>query len=328
MYGGLNNINGTTCAINTLIQIITHSKRLYDALHSSYTYDANNQEASKLVWHLTFITYALANSNSVTPGGLVSLLYDIFPDNFVRGEQMDIYELWVLIANRITDEIGVNKTCNITHPNNINSDISSKVQENINKINNGKYSAWLENIQSIQLGVLKCLNPSCGDTPWNAEVFNSFEVDIPLNSDPQNPIVIDQLLLKNHVIEEFLEWKCDKCNSKGGIKQSQIYTLPHVLMIMIKRFRMTTNGTFQKINTPINISNNINFQLNGISTNYNLIGIGNHYGVYGGGHYTAHVLENNNWICFDDIHRSVIDISKHNIFVNNNSAYILCYELV
>jgi ubiquitin C-terminal hydrolase len=97
---------------------------------------------------------------------------------------------------------------------------------------------------------------------------------------------------------------------------------------MVKRFRMSSNGSFKKINTPINISQQINIGINGVTSKYNLVGIGNHYGVYGGGHYTAHVLENNNWMCCDDIHRSVIDISQDNIFVNNTSAYIVCYELV
>jgi len=332
MYGGLTNINCSTCALNTLIQIIAHSPKLYDSLHKSFDYSQNNEEPQKIAWHMCFITRALAESHSVTPGGLVTLLYKLFPDNFRRGEQMDIHELWILLADKITDEVGTNKKPKITHPQNINTDISTKVTENLTKINHGKVSAWLNSIQCIQLGVLKCNNPACGDTPWNMEVYNSIEVDIPHKKSGQNgqnePIILDHLLQQNHLIENMYEWKCEKCNNIGGIKQTQMYALPCILMIMVKRFRMSSNGSFKKINTPINISQQINIGINGVTSKYNLVGIGNHYGVYGGGHYTAHVLENNNWMCCDDIHRSVIDISQDNIFVNNTSAYIVCYELV
>jgi ubiquitin C-terminal hydrolase len=90
---------------------------------------------------------------------------------------------------------------------------------------------------------------------------------------------------------------------------------------------MTENYQFKKINTPVNISSHIQIELNGNPANYKLIGIGNHYGIYGGGHYNAHVLEDNKWICFDDLNRSIINLETNNIFVNNKNAYMVCYEL-
>jgi len=329
MYGGLTNIGGTTCALNTLLQLITHSNRLYNSLIQSFAYDKQSETNEKIVWNITFIAEALRNGHSVTPGGLVTLIYQLFPNNFHNGEQMDIYELWMLIADKISEEVAVPKREKIIHPNNIDIHIYNKVKDDVYKMNNGKSSVWLKSIQSIQLGVLKCMNESCGDTPWNVELFNSFQVDIPFNnSNKEESIILDELLLKNHSIEQLLEWKCDKCKNIGGIKQSQIYTLPEVLMIIIKRFRITETGQFKKINTPINISTQIKIELNGVAYNYKLIGIGNHYGVYGGGHYNAHVLEDSNWICFDDLDHYIIDLETNNIFINNKSAYMVCYEQI
>ena len=328
MYGGISNIGGTTCALNTLIQLITHSKHLYNAMINSFIYDNTSVNDKRIIWHLTYICNALINSHSITPGGLVTLIYELFPDNFHRGEQMDIYELWLLLADKITDEVGTNKTYELLHPKNINSEIYDKVNANMKIINKSKYSPWLEDIQSIQLGVLKCMNNTCGDTPWNVEVYNSLEIDIPSKYTNSNPLVLDQLLLKNYLIEKLPEWKCDKCNNKGGIKQTQIYSLPKILMIVIKRFRMTEEGQLKKINTPLNITTSIKIDLNNTTFHYNLIGIANHYGPYGGGHYNAHVLENSKWICFDDLDHYEIDLDTHNIFIDNKNAYMVCYELV
>jgi ubiquitin C-terminal hydrolase len=328
MFGGITNIGGTTCALNTLIQLIVHANKLYDGLLTSFVYDRNSENKKSLVWNITFVCDALKNGHSINPGGLVRLIYELFPDYFHPGEQMDIYELWMLISNKIADEVAVNKKEKLIHPKNIDPFIYNKVKEDVRKMNNGKSSPWLKNIQSIQLGVLKCLNQQCGDTPWNVELFNSFQVDIPLKNDVDNPIVLDKLLLNNHTIEKLPEWKCDKCSHVGGIKQSQVYTLPQVLMITIKRFRITEVGQFKKINTPVNISTHITIELNGVPTNYKLVGIGNHYGVYGGGHYNAFVLEENMWICFDDNMRNVINLDQNNIFLQNKTAYMVCYELV
>ena len=327
MYGGISNIGGTTCALNTLIQLLTHSKHLYNAMITSFKYDNTSINDKRIIWHLTFICDALIKSHSITPGGLITLIYELFPDNFHRGEQMDIYELWLLLADKITHEVGNNIKQEILHPTNINPDICNKVNTNMEIINKSKYSPWLTHIQSIQLGVLKCMNNACGDTPWNVEVYNSLEIDIPSKYTNSNPLILDQLLLKNYIIEQLPEWKCDKCNNKGGIKQTQIYSLPKILMIVIKRFRMTEEGEFKKINTPLNISTSIKIELNNITSNYNLIGIANHYGVYGGGHYNAHVLEDSKWICFDDLDHYEIDLDTQNIFVNNKTAYMVCYEL-
>ena len=327
MFGGLANIGGTTCALNTLVQIIAHSNHLFNALCESFKYNKECEEKT-LVWNITYISEALRNSFSVTPGGLVRLLYELFPNDFHPGEQMDIYELWTLMATKISEEVPMQQEEIINHPANITREVSTKVSESISKINNGTSSVWLTTIQSIQLGILKCLNTQCGATPYNVEVYTSFEVDIPFVNDTHTAYDLDKLLLKNHMMETMDMWKCDKCSHVGGMKQSQLYTVPRVLVVVLKRFQMTTSGTFSKINTPINISKNINITLNDVSTNYNLIGIANHYGVYGGGHYTAHVLETNTWVCFDDANRSIINTETHNIFSNNRDAYMLFYETI
>lgn len=326
MFGGLVNIGGTTCALNTLMQLIAHSNKLFNSLGDSFEYDSTNQ-MNTLVWNITYVSEALRNANSVTPGGLVSLIYELFPDNFQSGEQMDIHELWMLLSSKIIDEVGVHKKQKLRKLSNRNIDIYTKVLHDINKINEGKVSPWLLNIQSIQLSILKCENDTCGATPWNVEVYNSFEVDIP-NEMIDTLVKIDQLLLNNHTIENLPEWKCDTCKHVGGIKQSQIYTLPIILIIVIKRFKISERGVFSKINTQISISEQLSITLNDVTTKYNLIGLGNHYGVYGGGHYTAHVLENSEWICYDDINRSIIDTKKNNIFQANRDAYMVWYETV
>ena len=69
---------------------------------------------------------------------------------------------------------------------------------------------------------------------------------------------------------------------------------------------------------------NLNKYVDGYINNeftYNLYAIANHFGNVDGGHYTALIKINNNWIHFDDKHTNIID--EKNIITK--FAYCLFY---
>ena len=126
---------------------------------------------------------------------------------------------------------------------------------------------------------------------------------------------------------------CERCKNKfKSTKKLEIYNIPKILIIQIKRFNNNS-----KINTKVNFplynldlskyvlsfekikTNNINFE-----AKYDLFAVANHYGSLIFGHYTAYCKNslNNKWYEFND---SVIKEIKEDDIVTPN-AYVLFYK--
>ena len=128
------------------------------------------------------------------------------------------------------------------------------------------------------------------------------------------------------------EWYCSQCKEhRQGYKQIEIYRLPRILILQLKRFKNPGYYFNTKIDTfiefPLN-NLNMNKYLVGpknteMSYKYDLIGINQHYGMSIGGHYVAICKNGENWYEFDD--ESVNEIEPNNFM--NNKAYLLFYEL-
>lgn len=323
---GLHNL-GLTCAANALIQIIAHNSTLRTILLKT---TAAVREDS-LTGQLKDVVMKLhdGNVNNVVPVGFITKLYQTF--TFISPhEQMDICELWMLVSSKIADETGT-ATGTATDKKKANS-VHAIVDAAVARYNNDMCSEWLSAIQGIQLSVVKC--EGCQDTPWNTEVVTTYELDIPAEKEKEKEkeITVSDMLLDRYSIERLKDWTCEKCKaSSGALKQNKIYSLPAVLIIVIKRFCMSKNGHFFKKHSSINVQDNLVFEIDGQKqkNEYKLTGIGNHYGSYNGGHYNAHVLKSDgSWMCHDD--SVVTEMSKNNasFLLNNQSAYLLCYERV
>ncbi|KAA0187369.1 Ubiquitin carboxyl-terminal hydrolase 15 [Fasciolopsis buskii] len=138
------------------------------------------------------------------------------------------------------------------------------------------------------------------------------------------------------VIEEKLGtrdlWYCSRCkDEKQAIKKFDLWSLPEVLVIQLKRFRSTLRWR-DKIDTLVN------FPVRGLDLTawvvsktddrffYDLIAVSNHMGHLGGGHYTAFALNHptGRWYLFDDTSTREVDESR----VVTESAYVLVYRRV
>lgn len=149
--------------------------------------------------------------------------------------------------------------------------------------------------------------------------------------------------------QEFLKgdnaWYCRMC--KGHVtakKELQLWTLPKVLIIGLKRFATRGGGEFtQGALYRSKIDDFVDFPINGLdltefcesssgerkeSLVYDLFGVCNHFGRMGFGHYTSYVREwtvngqlSSKWYkCDDD---SVSACSEND--VKSKAAYILFY---
>lgn len=295
--GGLENI-GLTCGINALVQCIAHCRGLVDVLNKKH----GNPES--LSSELNEVVQLLTNGKSVRPNGLVHKLYSTFKDHLHPCEQHDISELWMLIADKVSDELGTK--CSSMNRN-----------TDIHKQNNGKTSKWQEAVQGLTMNVIVCRR--CNHEHVNPETFIALSLDIPSNN-----AKMTDMLVRYISIERLSDYTCDNCKSHDCQKQLYIRVLPRILVVSLKRFKVVSqdnNIHFEKIKTPVGIIDKLSID-NHI---YRLCATGNHHGSYHGGHYTASCrLRNGEWVEYDDADRRQI----HFPFSSNTSAYILFYEEV
>lgn len=300
---GINNL-GSTCAINSLIQMICRCDKLRNIILNSNTPEGTFTAELKEVIDLMY------NQNkSLNPVKFINNFYITFKGIFNRFEQIDINELWLYFFDKINSEI--------SRPYINNSD---SVNELINKtFNENKTSDLLELVQGSFINIIKCNN--CHHQTHTFEPFININVDI----DEKNITVAD--LIMNTIKDEFRnkdEWICDKCNGNHSYyKLKRIYKLPSILFITINRFI----DIYNKNNKEIYINEELNFNKGTIlSVNedniYKLKSIGLHYGNLMGGHYMAVCKIEDKYYIYNDEQIVVQD----NYELKSNYAYLIIYE--
>jgi len=107
---GIENL-GSTCAINSLIQVITRNDILRNIiLHSDFPDNTIGEQLKEII-DLMYV-----KNNSIIPRKFLNTLYNIFKDIFYQGEQIDIGELWTFLADKIADDIVIKDS---QDPNNL-----------------------------------------------------------------------------------------------------------------------------------------------------------------------------------------------------------------
>ena len=344
---GIENL-GSTCAINSLIQIISRNDILRNII---LTNDFANDTISGQLKEIIDLMYV--RNNSIIPRKFLNTLYSVFKDIFYPGEQIDIGELWTFLTDKVTEEItDMELDCPVSQDasledcltegvvyksdadfNNaiVNCKLLKKKYEYYYKKFNKKTSIWQKNTQGFYLNTTRCLH--CNLTFYNFEPFTSLNIDIP--EDMPNPRISDLISasLKEEVIRdgEVINdgWFCSKCNKNTSYKKStKLWKLPDVLVIIIKRFI----NIRLKNNAPLTINEYLNFAKGSILTNtkdtiYTFSSVALHFGSLNGGHYSAVCNTPDGSILYDD--RNVAKIDEGHIagFMDKNTnAYMLVFN--
>jgi ubiquitin C-terminal hydrolase len=96
---GIENL-GSTCAINSLIQIISRNDILRNImLNNEFANDTISGQLKEII-DLMYV-----RNNSIIPRKFLNTLYSVFQGIFYHGEQIDIGELWTFLSDKITEEI-------------------------------------------------------------------------------------------------------------------------------------------------------------------------------------------------------------------------------
>lgn len=341
---GLANL-GATCAVNSLIQIITREQTLRNYILSDIFKNISNES---LLSNLREIIDLMYNKNvSLTPNKFIDNLYKHLTV-FEKGEQIDISELWIFLFDKIQEEINTYDKCykklsiidytneidisdgiiynNKNEFNNIlkGDRIRNKYEYIMRKFNNNKLSEWTEMLQGFYLNIIKC--KECNNSLYNFEPFTSIQLDIT----DVNPSITS--MIKNFLKEETRcdGWKCNKCNKNTEYtKTIKIWKLPNILFFVIKRFKDINI----KNNSSIFINKKLCFKSGSVlenitlDKNYSISSLGLHYGILNGGHYCSLCKTENNIILYDDLNIKEIseDIFEKNLSTNRD-AYMIVYS--
>jgi ubiquitin C-terminal hydrolase len=328
---------GSTCAINSLIQIITRNDILRNIILNN---DFEENTISSQLKEIIDLMYV--KNNSIIPGKFLNTFFNIFKDIFHFGEQIDIGELWTFLSDKISEEIVATPykndgklledclTQGIVYNNDIdfnnaflNCKLLRKKYDYYYSKFNKKTSIWQKNTQGFYLNTTRCLN--CNLTFYNFEPFTSLNIDIP--SDISSPKISE--IISKSLKEEIIhgDWVCSKCNKNTSYKKcTKLWKLPDVLVIIIKRFI----NIHLKNNNPISINDYLNFNKGSILLKkkdviYTFSSTGLHFGSLNGGHYAAICNTNDANILYDDMNVSNADTNKINFKDNNVNAYMVVY---
>lgn len=301
---GINNL-GSTCAINSLIQMICRCKKLCDIILTA------NVSEGTFTYELKEVIDLIVNQNkSVNPMKFINFFYTTFNGIFNRYEQIDINELWFYVYEKINEETSIQENEN----NNNEYDITMAIY------NNHKKSNIMNLVQGAFINAIQCSN--CKYNSHLYEPFITFALDI-----QENKSIADLISITlNDEIREQDEWICDNCkNNHNYLKIKRIKKLPEILIISLNRFK----DIYNKNNTDVFVNDKLVFNADGNIYNYELQSMGLHFGNLLGGHYMAVCnINNESFNVYNDDSVKVInkdDFIKNNLL--NNSVYLIIYQL-
>jgi ubiquitin carboxyl-terminal hydrolase 4/11/15 len=151
------------------------------------------------------------------------------------------------------------------------------------------------------------------------------------NSEPCNIEDCFRLFEETEILDKDNMWYCSKCKEfVCARKTMQIYKLPPVLIICLKRFKSQNKLYMKKINSLVHYPvtqlpvGTFAIREDDKAAKYNLFGVSNHMGGMGGGHYTAHCLDERTgkWVEYDDSHIRLMDKPRE----PDSESYILFYQ--
>lgn len=254
-------------------------------------------------------------------------------DYICNGQQNDSNEFILILLDYLNDSVSKGKICLLDDKSilsyntkklnsiDINLRIKIQMQQYYYKTYSKEYSYFHENLNTLVLNIIKCIE--CGFKQTSINPTSNICCSIPISDKKMN--IYD--CLDNYFMDETIEYTCDKCGKKNdNIMTKKIIDNKEYIIITLKKFDYNTDlkiltKKHDNIRYPLLLNIN-NYSLID-SANYELVSIINHVGMLNYGHYYADISCNNNWFRCND--ENVCEQKITNV-INNNNAYILIYK--
>jgi len=333
---GLKNL-GNTCFLNSSLQCLSATIPLTDYfLGYDYRSEINKNnflgtggklvtayaELAKQMW--------LGNKSVVEPVDFKKQLQTFAPQ-FMGYHQHDAQELLAFLLDGIHEDLNrvkerpyvEDRDCDGTN------DENDAVENWKNYLRRNK-SLIVDMFQGQLRNTCKCLK--CGHVNIRFEPF--MYLSLPITNKCKSVDDCMDLYLKEEDLTGADQYYCEKCKEHvDGTKKQDIWMLPPVLIVHLKRFKYNDYGKVGSKNdasikypvTEWDLKSRVK-SARGVYPKYDLYAVSNHMGSLGGGHYTAHTLNrfDDNWYEFNDSTYRSVDASIHKRLFK--SSYVLFYN--
>jgi ubiquitin C-terminal hydrolase len=328
---GLANL-GNTCYVNSCLQLLSHTYEFNDFLSNNggeYKSRLNHKVDSVLLHEWDKLRIMMWNENCIiSPGGFVSAMQKISRiknmDLFSGFQQNDVAEFLMFLMDCFHTALSREVEMKVRGVARNETDCAAKeCYEMMSDMYKKQYSEVLNIFYGVQVSVIESLSKNeVATLSRKPEPFCILNLSFPPScNDPTNQFRAVSLFdcMAHHCAPEVLSGENAWFNETTGKKQDvqkrlSFWSLPNVLIIVMKRFEMTARGHMRKIQVPVDVPcARADFSKYVIGYNkesyvYELFGVCNHHGGSPmGGHYTATIKNaNGKWYgCNDTIVREV-----------------------
>lgn len=210
------------------------------------------------------------------------------------------------------------------------------------------WSQYLERNQSIivdlfqgqLMNTMKCQNEQpdgtigCGHVNVKFDPFMYLSLPISNNCNSLDDCL--ELFCEEEKLTGKESWYCPKCKSHvNASKKIELFMVPPILIIHLKRFKFGEGGKRSKIKQSIQYPlsdwdlSKMKKSESGIYPLYDLYAVSHHEGNFGSGHYTAHAKNrfDGEWYSFNDSICHATDATSAQLG-HGPSAYCLFYNRV
>lgn len=330
---------GNNCFMNSALQCLFNIPPLADYfLNDLYVDEINldNPGSSRGAITLSFAHllkqyWTRSDLSEINPKELSGVILRFGPQ-FSKGTQQDSHEFLVFLLDKLHEDLNrVKEKLKIEEKDYTGDHFEEYASESWRNYLSLNKSVIVDLFQGQSKSTLKCM--ACGHKSHKFEPFMYLSLPIPGNDDEQHQVSLIECM-KEYSKEERLKfgerWSCPQCRKlTEGTKKLEIWKLPNILLVHLKRFQFCKQFNGKKIcrlvDFPI-VDLDLSPIVQGYQRDkpiYDLLAVSNHQGELSSGHcFTfAKNREDQAWYSFND--SEVVKLKKENIV--SSSGYVLFF---
>lgn len=329
---GLANV-GNTCYLNSLIQVLSHTRELNEVTQNPDTANKLNKtiEAALLLEWEKLRSLMWSEDCTIAPWGFVNAVRKVAKNKnrefFTMHQQCDIDEFMQFLLSCFHEGLSREVQMSIKgKTKNKRDKLAEKCYTVMKNMHEKDYSELLDIFFGISVTTITGTDKSLYSAiPEPISVIN---VPIPPGKEHTLASCISHLCRTEDMTGDDKYYHSEKNEYVDAQLKMSYWSLPKVLIIVLKRF---TNSN-RKIQTPVQIPLepiNMSPLICGYRKEdykYELYGVCNHAGTALGGHYTATVNTPKGWHNFNDT--SITSLDGVSNIVNPTQAYALFFRKV